>query len=52
MRRENAITDGFYHYDIPFAVQTQIDLLRSAGFDKVETYREWDSTSILICNKK
>ncbi len=52
IRKENTTTAGFYHYDIPFAVQTQIDLLRSAGFDKVKTYQEWDNTSIFLCNKK
>lgn len=52
IRKENGITDGFYHYDTPLAIQTQIDLLRKVGFRKVVTHKEWDNTSILVCSKE
>lgn len=52
LRRENKITDGFYHYDTPFTADTQINLLKSAGFYDVRVVHEWENTSIFIAIKK
>lgn len=52
IRKENEINEGFYHYDTPFAIQTQIELLRRAGFRKVVTHKEWDNTSIFVSCKE
>jgi tRNA (cmo5U34)-methyltransferase len=51
IRKENGCNEGFYHYDTPLAVQTQIDLLRGAGFSEVALHREWENTSIFVCRK-
>jgi len=51
IRRENGITDGFYHIDIPFSIQTQSDLLKEAGFSNVEIKKQWDNTTIFLCHK-
>jgi tRNA (cmo5U34)-methyltransferase len=51
LRKENGCNKGFYHYDTPLSIQTQIGLLREAGFRKVTLQKEWESTSIFICSK-
>lgn len=51
IRKANGITDGFYHFDIPFTVQTQTDLLGKAGFGKVDIKKQWDNTTIFLCKK-
>jgi len=51
LRKENSVNDGFYHYDTPFAIQTQIDLFKKAGFRNVEVRNQWDNTSIIVCHK-
>jgi tRNA (cmo5U34)-methyltransferase len=51
LRKENGITDGFYHYDTPFTAETQIKLLKSVGFTDVQVVKEWESTSIIIARK-
>lgn len=51
LRAENGITDGLYHYDIPFTADTQTRLLTAAGFQHVTLIREWDSTSIILAEK-
>lgn len=52
IRKENGYSEGFYHYDTPFSIQTQMDLLSEAGFSKVTLYKEWENTSIIICSKR
>jgi tRNA (cmo5U34)-methyltransferase len=52
LRKENNITDGFYHYDTPFTAETQIKLLKAAGFCDIEIVQEWESTTIIKAGKK
>lgn len=52
IRNENGYNEGFYHYDTPFSIQTQMDLLREAGFNKVILHKEWENTSIFVCSKR
>jgi tRNA (cmo5U34)-methyltransferase len=52
LRSENNITEGFYHYDTPFTVETQIKLLKAAGFGNVQLVKEWDNTSIIVADKR
>ena len=52
LRKESGITDGFYHYDIPFTVETQIKLLKNAGFDYVQLVKKWENTSIIVSRKR
>jgi tRNA (cmo5U34)-methyltransferase len=51
IRKEAGIEDGVYHYDTPFAIQTQLNLLNKAGFHEVTIKKEWDSTTIIVCRK-
>ena len=51
LRKENNITDGFYHYDTPFTIETQIKLLKIAGFTDAQLVKEWESTSIIVARK-
>ena len=48
LREEQGISKGFYHYDTPFTIETQIKLLKSAGFTDVKAVKEWDNTSIIV----
>lgn len=51
LRKENGITDGFYHYDTPFTAECQIKLLKAAGFCEVTLMKDWDNTSIIVARK-
>lgn len=51
VRKDNEIMDGVHHIDIPFAVETQINLLRQAGFKWVNVKKQWEKTTIFICEK-
>jgi tRNA (cmo5U34)-methyltransferase len=48
LRREQNIPDGeFYHFDIPFTVENQIDLLKQAGFNRVEFIFRYKSDAVI-----
>lgn len=51
IRKEQGITDGFYHYDTPCTVENQISMLKQAGFAKVTLVWEIGTTVILVCDK-
>jgi len=51
IRKAGGITAGIYHIDIPFAVETQVNLLRQAGFINVQIKKQWDKTTIFVCEK-
>jgi tRNA (cmo5U34)-methyltransferase len=51
IRKENGYNEGFYHYDTPFSIETQMHLLNEAGFNKVTLHKEWENTCIIICSK-
>lgn len=51
IRKANEIMDGIYHIDMPFAAETQIKLLRQAGFINVQIKKQWDKTTIFVCEK-
>ena len=49
---EAEIPDGvFYHFDTPFTPETEIRLMKTAGFVDVEILRQWESASIIIANR-
>jgi len=51
-RREQGIEDGaFYHFDTPFTAETEIRLMKSAGFVSADIIKQWDNTSIIIARK-
>lgn len=51
LRNENGISEGFYHYDTPFTIETQIKLLKTAGFGEIKVINEWDNTTIFSAKK-
>jgi tRNA (cmo5U34)-methyltransferase len=51
IRKEQGITEGFYHYDTPLAVETELCLLKLAGFERIEIQKQWESTSIFVSYK-
>ncbi len=40
-------TEGSYHYDTPFTRETEIGLLKEAGFAAVRVVRQWENTTVL-----
>jgi tRNA (cmo5U34)-methyltransferase len=51
IRTEQGITEGFYHYDIPYTVENQIGMLKKAGFSIVEKIVQEGNTGILVARK-
>lgn len=51
LRRENGRESGFYHFDMPFTVDTELRLAKEAGFRKAEATKKWESTTIIIYYK-
>jgi len=51
LRGEQGITEGYYHYDIPYTVENQIEMLKKAGFSSVETIGRYGIDVILVARK-
>lgn len=52
-RKEQGIAEGeFYHFDTPFTPETEMRLLKNAGFTSAEVVRQWENTSIIIAKKR
>jgi tRNA (cmo5U34)-methyltransferase len=51
LRAEQGITEGFYHYDIPYTVENQIGMLKKAGFSSVEKIGRYGIDVILVARK-
>jgi len=51
-RKDLGITDDeFFHFDIPFTAETEIRLMKEAGFTSIEVVHEWESSTIIIARK-
>jgi SAM-dependent methyltransferase len=51
-RCELGITDNeIYHFDTPFTPETEIRLMKGAGFPSTEIVRQWENTTIIIARK-
>ena len=51
-RREQGIAEGkFYHFDTPFTPETEMRLMKAAGFTSTEIVRQWENTTIIIARK-
>lgn len=46
-RNEGLLEDEFYHYDTPLTVEHEIEVLKEAGFSKVEKKKQWENTYTL-----
>jgi tRNA (cmo5U34)-methyltransferase len=45
LKKEQGIEDyEFYHYDTPLTVEHEAEILRKAGFTKVEVLKSWGAT--------
>ena len=65
LERQNEILDGYekrrseqgiredelYHYDLPFTVDVELRLMKSAGFASMEIIREWENATIIVATK-
>ncbi len=52
LRREMNISPGeFYHFDIPFTVENQIEMLLQAGFSTSENIFRQENTTIIVAKK-
>ena len=48
---EGLSEDEFFHYDTPLTVDHEIEILKEAGFSKVEKLEKWESTWTLRSTK-
>ena len=51
MREKQGTEYGFYHFDTPLAIETEICLLEQAGFEKINIHKQWENTTIFECHK-
>ena len=52
LRKEQNIEDGIYcHYDTPCSIETQINLLKEAGFESVEKVFQIENTVMLVAKR-
>lgn len=51
MKKEQNLPEGYYHYDTPCTVETQISLLRQAGFSSVDRVFRKGGTCMLMAKK-
>ena len=52
VRRERNIPDGeFYHVDIPYTIENQVDMLKKAGFSSIDITDRSETGAILIARK-
>lgn len=52
IRSEQGISDGeYYHYDTPCTVRNQTDMLKKAGFKRVEKLWRQENTTLLAADK-
>ena len=49
-RYEQGIVE-FYHFDTPFTPETEMRLMKAAGFASTEIVRQWENTAIIIARK-
>jgi tRNA (cmo5U34)-methyltransferase len=51
LRAGQGITAGFYHYDIPYTVENQVEMLQKAGFSAVEIVSHEGNGAVLVARK-
>jgi tRNA (cmo5U34)-methyltransferase len=51
LRTGQGITAGHYHYDIPFTVENQVEMLKKAGFTRVEKVARYGIDVIFVARK-
>ena len=52
LKKKEGIDDGeFYHFDTPLTLKHEIEILRKAGFNKIEVLRSWGATSTIKATK-
>lgn len=51
IRMEQGIESGYYHYDTPFAIETEVQLLTQAGFERIDIHKQWENTTLFVCYK-
>jgi tRNA (cmo5U34)-methyltransferase len=51
LRADQGIKEGYYHYDIPYTVPNQVEMLKEAGFNTVEINNQRGKGAILLARK-
>ncbi len=51
IRAEQGITQGYFHYDIPYTVEHQVEMLQKADFKKVTIIDREEKGAILVATK-
>jgi tRNA (cmo5U34)-methyltransferase len=51
LRAEQGITEGYYHHDIPYTVEHQVEMLKKAGFKTVKITSRAEKGAILVAGK-
>ena len=51
LRAEQGIKEGYYHYDIPYTVEHQIEMLQKAGFGNVKIIDREEKGALLVARK-
>lgn len=49
IREEQGIECGYYHFDTPLAIETELRLLEQAGFKRIHLHKQWANTTIFVC---
>lgn len=52
LKREQGIADdAFYHYDTPLTAEHEREILKAAGFSRVDSLKSWENTVTLRAKK-
>ncbi len=51
LKSERNVPDGFYHFDLPFSIDSQKGVLEEAGFWPVRHHERYGNTSIFVSRK-
>ena len=51
-KEQNAAEDEFLHFDTPFTAETEISLMKAAGFASPKLVKNWERTSVITAKKE
>ena len=51
LRAEQGITEGYYHHDIPYTLEHQVEMLQKAGFCAIKIVSRGEKGAILVAGK-
>ena len=51
LRAEQGVSEGYFHYDTPYTVENQTDMLKQSGFNSIENMGRYGIDVILVARK-